>query len=380
MNILFIVPDYSVTSSGITTVVSQLAEHLLQYDSELKVIVTGVGTSNLSEKSGVIFDFIQSKRTGKVGEWRLGLEDKITDMVKKYDISVIHVHGVWRAANLAGLAVAKKNNIPVVLSPHGMLEPWQWQEQGFLKKYKKIAYLNLFFRNRMPNNLVFHAITEGERESLLRQFQGHDVISIPNSIDMDEKNYRNLDRVKLNSTILFIGRLHPVKGVDILLEAFYKAGLEKHWKLQIIGPEENAEYVKSLKSFVIEKRLEDRVEFLGPVFGEEKLKILQSAWVHVLPSYSEVVGMVNLEASKCKVPSITTHETGLLDWEKGGGYLIHPNVEQIAESINKASQWSASERSTRGKASFDFVCRCYSWKAVLPQWKQMYLSLRSNND
>ena len=63
------------------------------------------------------------------------------------------------------------------------------------------------------------------------------------------------------------------------------------------------------------------MEFLGPVYGAEKWALIQRAWAMIVPSYSEVVGMVNLEAALCSVPSITTYETGLTDWNEGGGDL-----------------------------------------------------------
>ncbi|HHJ35207.1 MAG TPA: glycosyltransferase, partial [Gammaproteobacteria bacterium] len=131
-------------------------------------------------------------------------------------------------------------------------------------------------------------------------------------------------------------------------------------------------YVDYLKMMVCENNMQDRVIFSGPVFNEEKLHLLRQAWILVAPSYSEVIGMVNLESALCNTPSITTFETGLLNWESGGGILVHPETEELKNALIKISQWSYSERLEQGKKSFELVMNSYSWGAVFPHWDALY--------
>ena len=122
--------------------------------------------------------------------------------------------------------------------------------------------------------------------------------------------------------------------------------------------------------------LSKKVEFCGIVTGREKFKLFKDAWVFVAPSYSEVVGMVNLEAGAMSTPVITTNQTGLLpDWSKNGGELINPDLDELNEALKKAVAWSESERYDRGKSMFQFVETHYSWEKNMSTWLDLYASL-----
>ena len=111
------------------------------------------------------------------------------------------------------------------------------------------------------------------------------------------------------------------------------------------------------------------------MFGAEKQRHLQRAWVLACPSHSEVIGLVNLEAALNGVPSITTFETGLYDWEEGGGLLVHPRVEEVRCAIEVACSWNGTQRQQRANASRELVLSRYSWRTVLPKWQSLYESL-----
>jgi glycosyltransferase involved in cell wall biosynthesis len=113
----------------------------------------------------------------------------------------------------------------------------------------------------------------------------------------------------------------------------------------------------------------------GPLFGEEKRKLIDTAWVLATPSHSEVVGLVNLKAAARCLPTITTHQTGLHDWELGGGLLVEPNIDTLVRALEAACSWSAQEQHDRGLASRRLVQQRYSWQVVMPMWIQLYSSL-----
>ncbi|MFZ2096315.1 MAG: glycosyltransferase, partial [Anaerolineales bacterium] len=258
-----------------------------------------------------------------------------------------------------------------------MLEPWYWNKQSLLQKYKKKIYFNLVFQRTITENTIFHAITPIEKDNLQKLLPKQKIIVIPNAIGLDKENaYDNaVKKIVPEKTFLFLGRLHPVKGLDLLVNAFYQANLDSEWRLVLAGPESVPQYIEKLKAIVLNLGLSNRVEFTGPIFGVDKQELIRKAWVVVFPSYCEVIGMVNLEASACMVPSITTFETGLWDWEEGGGILIHPDVYELASSILKTSRWSLRERLDYGNKSYTLVANKYSWDTVAPQWEALYSSL-----
>ena len=132
---------------------------------------------------------------------------------------------------------------------------------------------------------------------------------------------------------------------------------DKKIKLKIVG-EEN-DYSEKLKTKCKLLGIDNRVEFLGAVYKEEKNKLYSNAKFFVAPSYSEAIGMVNLEAAANKTPVLTTYNTGInSDWNKEGGIMINPNIEELVESINEAK----AEEKKPTKEVVDMETRGFDYK------------------
>jgi glycosyltransferase involved in cell wall biosynthesis len=378
MNILFITEDHSIKNYGITSVVSQLAEQLtIQYE-DIKLTILSLGNETVAQNSRINIVLIPASPLGQFWGWNAKLSKTIKQTIEKEKIDLIHIHGIWMAAQWYALKIAKGYHIPCIVSAHGMLTEWLWKNQSFLQNMKKITYLNLVLKPVINQKVVFHSITPIELESLNRQFSGNKKVTIPNAIDVGNGS-RVQTNLKPEKQFLFLGRITPIKAVDLLIEAFHLAQLGKEWKLLLAGPEYVPGYVAELKQKTQEYGLEEIIIFTGPIFGQQKIEILQKTWALVIPSYAEVMGMVNLEAAIESVPSITTYETGLLDWEEGGGLLIHPNVEDLTAALQQAATWSIEERIDRGKRSCKLVSEQYSWQTVIPKWYTFYSSTMQNN-
>ena len=378
MNILFVTEDHSIRNYGITAVVSQLADHLVALDPDIRLSILAAGKDPVAQDLRIKIITVPLSGLAGFWGWNRNLEAVMRQTVMDKKIDLIHIHGIWMASQWTALKVSKILGIPCVVSSHGMLETWLWEGQRKLQKLKKKLYFNLVFKPALNSKVSFHAITPIELDSLNRQLPGHFVNVIPNAIDVENSSLQRTESQPAKQ-FLFLGRLHPVKAVDVLIEAFHKADLDKEWRLIIAGPEYVPEYVEKLKEIVRNYHLENQIVFSGPVYGERKDRLIEGTWTLVIPSYSEVMGMVNLEAAVREVPSITTHETGLWDWEEGGGLLTHPVVTDLSEAIKKAAGWNLKERQTRGKQSRQLVAERYSWKIVIPKWIELYTTLMNQN-
>jgi len=380
--VLFVTNDHTVKNYGVTTVVSQLANEIANRDNDIQVVIAAIGRTSVQQSESVTIELLPSARIGMVWNWSPNLIGRLDDIVTRYHIDLIHVHGVWAAVQWAALMIARYRKIPSIVSSHAMLEPWYWNKQGLLKKIKKKLYFHLVFQRAITESTIFHAITPIEKDNIHKLLPKQKIVVIPNVIGLDKENiYENSRAIMCpEQMFLFLGRLHPVKGVDLLVNAFYQANLGSKWRLVLAGPESVPLYAKKIKMTVSNLGLSNRVEFVGPVFGAAKLELVRKAWAVVFPSYCEVVGMVNLEAAACMVPSITTFETGLWDWEEGGGMLIHPDVNELANSLLRMTRWSLAERLHSGDKSLNLVANNYSWKAVVPKWEALYLTLITNHD
>ena len=127
-----------------------------------------------------------------------------------------------------------------------------------------------------------------------------------------------------------------------------------------------------------ELNIEERIEFLGLVKGDEKIKLIKNAISLVAPSFSEVVGMVNLEAAILKTVVITSRQTGINPkWNENGGLLINPNVIEVTTALEKVLSWSDNERIINGEKLYKFVKLNYSWSNRFQDWMKIYMTCKT---
>lgn len=348
-NLYHIAEDVSKASGGIRTVVLDLKKHF----SESHVLTTAK-----EDADDTIEEF------PKKSPWLYSsqLQERLSTIE---DMSLFHIHGVWMHAQYAAAQIASQKKIPFIVSPHGMYEPWLWKEG----KIKKNLYFKLFSCSAFAKANYLHAITPDEKRNLQQLFPTAKIVCIPNAIETQslppaieqERPY-----------FLFLGRLHAKKGIELLIESFHAL---KHldFDLKIAGSLNP--YSSTLQRKVLALG-DNRIKFIGAVSGDIKQELYRNAHAFVAPSYSEVVGMVNLEAAMMATPVITTFQTGILrEWKDNGGMLIHPEIEQLITGIKTASRWTSDERESNGLKLRDFVIEHYSWESVRPQWEALYRKL-----
>jgi len=344
-----IAEDISKASGGIRTVVLDIKNQF----PESKIITTS------KEDSDLTIEAFQNK-----GPWLYSktLKKRLSTIDKP---SLFHIHGVWMHAQYAAAQVASKSNIPFIVSPHGMYEPWLWKEGTVKKK----LYFNLLAGSAFAKANYIHAITPDEQLNLQNLFPKTKVVCIPNAIET-QKLIATKERDR--PYFLFLGRMHHKKGIELLIESFTSLK-DLEFDLKIAGPE--SEYGQMLQNKV-QTSGDSRIKFIGAVRGEKKKELYRNAQALVAPSYSEVVGMVNLEAAMMATPVITTFKTGLLtEWNQNGGILISPTQENLSNAINRAAQWSQKQRDENGLKLRSFVIANYSWESIKPQWDKLYREL-----
>lgn len=370
LRILHLVDDLSVSNTGVAASVRQLA--FWQSRHYGRVGIHTVGDKSPSIDGSLEIRTYQANRKTPNWHYPQGGVRPLLQWIDAFRPTHLHVHEFWRAAFVLGMLASRMRKIPVVLTAHGLTAPAALGNQGWPRRLKKSAYWNLFARQLMTRNCRLHAITPLESEHFSSFFSRAADAVIPNAIDLDSFPIALLNEIpRPTKTILFLGRLHPIKGVDLLIEAFAASALDASWELLIVGPEEIPEYAGKLKKMAIEAAPR-RIRFLGHCYGEKKLRLLASSWVLAAPSHSEVIGMVNLEAAAMRTPSITTHATGLTDWENFGGKLIESAVGPIIKALEEAADWSLQERLARGNSMRKLVEDKFSLTTVGEQWTNFY--------
>lgn len=358
MNIVHILEDFSFLSGGLRTVVKDLHTKL-KNEGVSSIILT---TRKENDDDVIIVE-------GENIPWRFSkdLNSNLNTLQAQKNIDILHIHGVWMYPQYAAAKFAYNNNIPFLISCHGMYEPWLWLNGSFKKKvYFKYVVQKIFSKAK-----YLHAITWSESEELKKLFPNTNVIEIPNLIDPSSTKIDFPDFIE--KYILYLGRIDKKKGIDILINAFANLNNSK-FKLKIAGAFND--YQRELEELVKSLKLEDKVDFVGLVTGTDKELLFKNAFVFVAPSHSEVVGMVNLESAVFGTPVITTIQTGLKkEWSDNGGILVNPNVNEVEKALKVSLDWSDEERNKNGKKLNDFVIKEYSWEYRFKDWLILYKSM-----
>jgi glycosyltransferase involved in cell wall biosynthesis len=273
--------------------------------------------------------------------------------LKKRDFSLVHSHGLWTYASLAAFRVAGKLDIPHVLAPCGMLQP----RALLISRSRKQVAARLFQDRVLKNAECLHAKSEAELQSIRDYGLNNPVAIIPNPIPggpefsksdiIEFKRRHSLGEFK--SIVVFLGRLHPVKGLEDLLHAWARLrGRRKGWGLLLAGPDEGS-YRRKLELLITELGLEGTVRFSGALDQRQKWAALQVGDLFVMPSRFENFGSAIAEALSAGLPVITTTAT---PWASIGeqqcGWCVEPDLPSLETALAEALSAGTGELERRG--------------------------------
>jgi glycosyltransferase involved in cell wall biosynthesis len=293
--------------------------------------------------------------------------------VRQYDL--LHLHGVWdplvRAAGLQ--AIGKK--VPFVLTPHGMLDTWALAQNPLRKR---LALL-VSYRHILNEARFLHYLTEAERErSAPLQLKPAAVI-LPNGIFVDQleplpdRGRYRAAHPELNGgkLVLFLGRLHFKKGLDVLLDAFTRVcGEMPEAHLIVAGPDYGAR--GALEAQVQRLNLREHVHLVGSVFGDEKLAALRDAECFVLTSRQEGFSIAIIEAMACGLPVVITpgcHFPQVQD--AGAGVIAELEPGAIADALLAVLRDPAGSQE-RGQRGRELVEREFTWSTIAQAMVEQY--------
>jgi glycosyltransferase involved in cell wall biosynthesis len=284
---------------------------------------------------------------------------------------VVHGHGFYVYTNWAVGSRARAKRKPLVYHPHGMLEPWILQRS----RWKKRVAGFLFERHNMQACRLWRALTSREADQIRHQGFSAPIVVAPNGVPLSDYDValpvsapRQLalpERARERKRLVFMARLHPKKGLNLLIPAWAKLnGQRAGWELLIAGPDENG-HRASVTKMIQELGVSSCTTLVGPVTGAAKLELLKSADLFVLPSHSEGFPVSVLEAMACRVPVIGTDACNFAELEtEGGGWLCEANHDSVLRALEAALHSSAAERKSRGETARKLVEQRYSWPAI----------------
>ena len=282
---------------------------------------------------------------------------------------VIHDNGIWMPHNHRIAGTAAKLGLPRIVSTRGMLEPWAI---GHKRLKKKVAW-SLYQRRDLKRASVLHATNEQEAENLRVLGLCEQVVTIPNGIDLPgDMGVLGADGdVDSARTALFLGRLYPVKGLPLLIEAWNRVRPEG-WKLVIAGPDE-AGHKAGLVRAITDADLGGCISFAGEVEGARKDHLLRSASLFVLPTHSESFGMAIGEALSYGVPVLTTLAAPWPELSRDHcGWRVTDTVEGVTEGLRAATSLDAGTLAAMGASGRSLIASDFQWDAVAARFELLY--------
>ncbi|MEB3196898.1 MAG: glycosyltransferase [Candidatus Sericytochromatia bacterium] len=280
-------------------------------------------------------------------------------------IGVLHNHSLWMWPNVYPGWVARRFRLPYVVSPHGTLSPWAMRSGSPLKR----LVWPLLQRPALAPVSCFHATALHERDDIRRWGFRQPVAVIPSGIDLPvwRPKHHCLPR-----TLLFLGRLHPVKGLDGLLHAWARLeGAHPDWQVRIVGPDVGGH--RAVLERLAGRLGLQRVQFAGPLAGEAKWQALAEAELFVLPSHSENFAVAVAEALAAGTPALVSQAApwGELPL-RGAGWWVAPGLDPWVAALDQALGRPAAELSAMGELGRAWMAREFDWAVVAGRMAETY--------
>ena len=304
--------------------------------------------------------------------------------------AVVHSHGLWHHSSAATAGWGRRTGRPWVVSPHGMLDPWAVRRS---RGKKRLAWW-LAERRHLAGAGCLHALADAEADAARAYGVTAPVLVIPNGVSLhaprpdvpppwEEDPARGANGRR---ALLFLGRLHPKKGLDLLLEAWAELlksePAARDWHVAALGWDDGG-HADALKARAAALDLcgpdgrptggANAVGFYGPAFGDRKAAALAGASAFVLPSHSEGMPVAVLEAWAYGLSCVMTDACNLpAGFDRGGAVRVEPTVASLRDGLAHLLTEPDAARATRGAAARALAETEFAWPVIARRFAALH--------
>ena len=379
MKVLHVIPSLSRLRGGPTFVVKTLASHQARAGVDVHVATTDDddrGRQSVPLAKAVMADgatYWYFGRTTRTYESSVGLTSWLLRHTSQFDL--VHIHSVFTFPATVAAHIAWQSSIPYVVRPLGVLNRWGLKSGRAWAKRLSIRLIERAMLRRAAA-VQFSSVTE--RAESAEACPLPRTVVIPNPVDIDVPAQRGLFRKSYSAIadrriVLFVGRLDPVKGIELLLEAFVIVRQSNPHAALVIGGSGDPAYVQTLHARTQQLGIADDVLWTGFLDQAAKAAALADADVFVAPSRSESFGMAAVEALAAGVPVVLSVGAGIAQdvVQAGAGLVISPDASEIARAIGRILTDGDLARGLAGRAQ-TLVRSRYRADAVAAQLVKLY--------
>lgn len=370
MRIAVIVADIGPSAGGLYYSVRALSRGVARAGDTVEVFAMGT-------YSGEVFEHwapLVPQTFSVIGPEAYRYAPGMCEAVKSFDPDVIHVHGLWMYSSWVALKVARKLDCPLVLSPRGMLDSWALSNSAWKKKMMSLLQERRFLR-RVD---CFHALNQSELDSIRALGHQQPICVLPNGTDLpSDWEVSSREEGKSKKRLIFIGRIHPKKGIPNLLNAWanlQSSNVEilKEWKLEIYGWDDG-NHLEGYRKLADELGICETVTWPGSIYGEEKAAILREANAFILPSFSEGLPMSVVEAWGYGLPVLMTQACNLPEgFSEGAAIEMDPTIEGTTLGLQTLMELAEEDRLTMGLRGRELVASKFTWSKQVALLRTVY--------
>ena len=370
MRVVQVVPSLKLSQGGLPRSARHLCLSLNSNNVQTQLFYMDDGSDEklICEKNAKDCVAVKGYRSDRLRiSWSPHFKRNICNYCRENQVDIIHVNSLWDTVSHSAVMAARKCRIPLVISPRGTMADPTWE----YKSWKKKIALALYQDRDLRSAQMLHATSIDEMHDIRRRGYRNPIAVISNGVEIPELVVPERKPDKRTKTMLFVSRIHPNKGLQLLVDAWARVNSEG-WKCVIAGPDEVG-YQTEIISLVKKYGLESAFDFVGEVYGQSKANLFRGCDVFILPTQSENFGIAIAEALSYAKPVITT--TGapwrdLIDYQCG--WWVHPDVSSIATALSDAMQKPDHVLEEMGKNGRKLVMEKYRWDKVGADMKAAY--------
>ncbi|MEQ1749035.1 MAG: glycosyltransferase [Prosthecobacter sp.] len=327
-----------------------------------------------------------------IGPRKFGYAPELEHALGDFRPDIIHTHGMWTYTSVLSRNASNRLRVPNIIHPHGMMDPWALRNSYLRKRFA----LALYEKKHLTEASCIRALCDSELEAIRAFGLKNPVCVVPNGIDLPILNPMEGNKPRPGKKVLlYLGRLHAKKGLKTLVRAWSEMNsshLASEWTLAIAGWDqlgheselktlatklglrwsdirENSDNNQSLQEFLTNPA---SLVFLGPQFDSSKELLFRTCEAFVLPSLSEGLPMVVLEAWAFSKPVIMTQMCNLPEgFSERAAIKIEPTVSSVREGLENLFNLSDESRSTIGCRGRALVEAQFNWQGIAGKMRKV---------